>query len=93
MIGGKRMGYKLKKAADDFLKTPQGARLAGKRGELGRIANSSDGRKLQSMFDSKGIQTALENGDMSAVKTAMSDIMNTDAGARVIESLNEILNR
>ena len=85
------MGKSLEKAAADFMNSPQGSKLADNKDKLGQIANSADGQKIRSMFSAGEMRNALEQGDMEAVRAAVSRIMNTDAGARVAKSLDNLL--
>ena len=87
------MAMDLKEAAKEFMSSESGKRLAGKRGDIERLAASSDGQKIKAMLQENGIETALERGDTDAVKSALGNILKTDEGARMMSALQNMLGK
>ena len=87
------MATDLKEAAKEFMSSDSGKKLAGKKGDIERLAASSDGQKVKEMLQENGIEKALERGDMSAVKDTLQSILKTDEGARMMSSLQNMLGK
>ena len=86
------MNMKFEKTAQALFNSPGGSKLSEKKGDIEKIANSADGQKLKAMLDGRGdIKSALENGDVDAMRGALSDILNTDEGARIFQKLGDIM--
>ena len=76
----------------DLLSPGNRAKLESKKGEIMAIAESSDGKKVKEILDKNGsIEKALEAGDMNAVKSAITGILNTESGARLAKQLSDLL--
>ena len=88
------MAMDLNKAASDILNTPAGAKLSGKQEELGKLISSPEGRKVQEMLsgDEQNVMSALENGDMAVLKKTLSNILQTEEGARLAAQLRQMMN-
>ncbi len=87
------MGNELKDAAEKFLSGSDGRRISEKRGDLERIASSRDGEAVRGMLERGGFERAVERGDTEAVKSAVSEVLKTEAGARLIEQLRGIMGK
>jgi hypothetical protein len=87
------MALDLNKMSDDFLKTPVGAKLAGKKDELGRLIASPVGQKVKEMLsgDEKNVMAAIENGDTAALQKTLSGILKTEEGSRLAEQLLKLM--
>lgn len=83
----------LKNAADKFLAGEDGKRLVQKKDDLQRLASSADGEKVRSMLEKGGFEDAVRRGDAGAVKDAVSDIMRTDSGARLMRELQALMGK
>lgn len=87
------MDKDLKHAADSFLAGEDGKKIAGKRSEIERLASSSDGERVKAMLDSAGFEDAVRRGDTKALRDALSGVMKTDSGARLMKNLQELMGR
>ena len=85
------MANDLKNAADRFMSTPEGKKLAGKKGQLEKLASSRDGQAVKSILRGRNIEEAVKKGDTEAIKSALSEILKTDAGARLASQLQELM--
>lgn len=87
------MAENLDRAAKEFMASADGKRLAGKKGDIERLASSSDGQKVKAMLQGNGIENALERGDMNAVKSTLTNVLKTDEGARLMNALQNMLGK
>ncbi len=87
------MDNELKRAADNFLSGEEGRKIAGKRSEIERLASSKDGERVKSMLASGGFEDAVRRGDTKALRNALSDVMKTDSGARLMKSLQDLMGK
>ena len=86
------MASEFEKKAEAFLGGSGGKKLNEKRGEIQQLADSDDGRKVKSMLDENGsLQAAVEKGDVGALKNVLSQVLNTDEGARLAKRLSELM--
>ncbi|MGM9522352.1 MAG: hypothetical protein ACI3VB_07740 [Oscillospiraceae bacterium] len=81
----------LKGAAEKFLSTEEGRKLAGRKGDIEELASSKDGEAVKSMLQKGGFEEALQKGDTDAIKNALSGVVKTDAGARLMKQLQQML--
>lgn len=88
------MALDFNKLSNDFLNTPAGAKLAGKKEELGKLINSPEGRKVKEMLsgDENNVMTAIENGDTAVLQKTLSNILKTEEGSRLAEQLLKMMN-
>ncbi len=87
------MDNDLRRAADSFLSGEDGKKIADKRSEIERLASSSDGESVKAMLDSAGFEDAVRRGDTNALRDALSGIIKTDSGARLVKNLQELMSR
>lgn len=86
------MDNNLNKSVQAFLNSDRGAKISGSSDTIERIANSADGKKVKDMINSnRNFSSAIESGDVNALKNALNDILKTDVGARIYSQLNDIL--
>jgi|GEM_PF-6732387 len=78
----------------EFLKSPEAARLQNRKNELTKLTDSEDGRTVKAMLDKKGavLQEALQSGNMTELQKTVNELLQTEAGARLAAQLNEVLN-
>ena len=76
--------------AADFLGA-DGQRLAQKRPELEKIANSADGKKVRDMLGADKIEQAAKTGDLAAIAAALQSALKTEEGARLANQLRELM--
>ena len=80
-------------SANKFLNSKDAQRLSQKKEEIEKLANSSDGQKVKELLTSNGhdLQSAIEKGDIDKLRGAVSDILKTDAGARLYKQLSDMM--
>lgn len=80
------------KAANNFLNSPAGASLSGKKEELSKLIDSADGQKIKSMLDGdNNVLTAVQQGDLDALKKTMASILKTEEGARIVNQIMDMM--
>lgn len=87
------MADKFDKVAESFLSSDEGRKISGKKQELQKLADTSDGQKVKAMLQNGGLEGALEKGDTEAVKKTIMGVMNTDAGSRLFEELKKMMGK
>lgn len=87
------MAGKLDRAAEDFFSSDTGKKLAGRRDELERLAAGSDGQQVKKMLEKRDLGSALSSGDTETLKNALNDVMKTEAGARILSRLQDMLGK
>jgi hypothetical protein len=87
------MAINFNKVSNDFLNTPAGAILSGKKEELGKLIDSPEGRKVKDLLsgDEANVLAAIENGDMAVLKKTLSSILMTEEGSRLAEQLLKMM--
>ena len=68
-----------------------GKKLAQKRPELERIANSTDGQKVREMLGGDRIEQAAKSGDFASLAAALQTALKTEEGARLAKQLRELM--
>ncbi len=87
------MDNELQKTADRFLSGDDGKKIAEKRGDIERLASSPDGERVRAALKKGGFEDAVRRGDTNAVKSAVENILKTDSGARLVESLRSLMGK
>jgi len=87
------MSTDFKKVADDFINSPAGSKLSGRKDELMGLIDSDDGQKVKKMIEGGGvdIMDAVQNGDMKTLKNALSGILSTEEGARIASQVMKMM--
>lgn len=87
------MSKKFSQNSDALLNSAARRKISAKKGELEQLANSKDGQKVRQMLDGKedALKSAVENGDTATLKSALSNILKTDEGARLASRLSELM--
>jgi hypothetical protein len=87
------MSKKFRQSPESLLNSDAGRKISAKKEELEQLANSKDGQKVRQMLDGKEqkLKSAVENGDTATLKSALSDILKTDEGARLANRLSELM--
>ena len=79
------------KNAGDLFNSSQAAEIAKHEKELRELANTHDGMKVMSLLQKdEGIQSAVSSGDLEALSSAMSTILQTEEGKRLAKQLSEM---
>jgi hypothetical protein len=75
------------------LNSTTGANLSAKREELQKLMSSEDGKKIQEMMtgEDQKLKTAVEQGDLTALKGALTSILKTEEGARLAKHLSDLM--
>jgi hypothetical protein len=60
--------------------------------KIKQIASTEEGRQIRQMMNSKDIQKAAEKGDMDSLKNAVTNLLKTDAGAKLADRIAEMMN-
>ena len=63
----------------------------GKTEDIKRIAESPDGQKLSQMINPAEIEQAAKSGDSDALRNMLSQVLSTDEGKRLAESVKKIM--
>jgi hypothetical protein len=63
----------------------------GKTQKLKDIAESADGKKIGRMVDPKALEKAAVSGDAQALRGILSQVLGTDEGRRLAESLKKAM--
>ncbi len=87
------MDNELQKAADKFLSGEDGKKLAGKRGQIEKLASSADGERVKTILEKGGFEDAVRRGDAGAMKDAITRAMKTESGARLMRSLKDLMGK
>ncbi len=87
------MDNELQKAADKFLSGEDGKKLAGKRGQIEKLASSADGERVKTILEKGGFEDAVRRGDAGAMKDAIARAMKTESGARLMRSLKDLMGK
>ncbi len=61
--------------------------------KIKQIASSDEGKKIQDMFKGSEIEQAAKSGDMDSLKSAVSQLLQTDAGARLAKQISDMMNK
>lgn len=64
---------------------------SGKSDKLKSLADSADGKAIGRMVDSAEVERAAKAGDMAALKGILSQVLSTDEGKRLAESLKKAM--
>lgn len=63
----------------------------GKTNTLKSLAQSPDGQKLGRMLEPGAVEKAARSGDMNALKNMLSQVLSTDEGKRLAESVRKMM--
>ena len=63
----------------------------GKTQKLKSIAESADGQKIGRMLDPKAVEKAAKSGDTDALRGILGQVLSTDEGRRLAESLRKAM--
>ena len=85
------MSTDFQKAAQDFMSTESGRKLAGKKSEIERLAASKDGEAVRSMLQQGGFGEAVKKGDARAIREAINGVVSTEAGSRLLRELRDMM--
>ncbi|MDR0838206.1 MAG: hypothetical protein LBN99_01030 [Oscillospiraceae bacterium] len=85
------MSESIDKRAGEFLKTPEGQKLAEKRPELEKLVASSDGQRVRELLGGAELERAAKSGDIGTLAAAVKKALSTQEGARLAGQLRELM--
>lgn len=65
----------------------------GKTGELKKLADSADGKRLGQMLDANAIRQAAQSGDQKAIQNMLGSVLATKEGKRLAEQLKKLMEK
>ncbi|MDR2421738.1 MAG: hypothetical protein LBD49_06525 [Oscillospiraceae bacterium] len=77
--------------ADMLLNAPEIQRLAGRRAEIERLADSEDGKRVRALLAGADVENAARSGDLSSVASAVRAALSTEEGSRLANRLRGLL--
>lgn len=63
----------------------------GKTDRIRELADSADGQRLSRMIDSTAIERAAKNGDSAALHGILSQVLSTEEGKRLADSVRKMM--
>lgn len=87
------MSDNFNKAAEKFMETEDGRKISGKKKELEALADTRDGRQVKAMLQKGNLEEALSSGDTDKVKQTISNVLQTESGARLMEQLRKMMEK
>jgi hypothetical protein len=67
------------------------AKIAAKRPELEKLANSADGKRVKELLGGDKIEQAAKSGDIASIAAALQSALKTEEGARLANQLRELM--
>lgn len=64
---------------------------SGKADKIKQIAQSDAGTRLGSMLDSKAVENAAKSGDDQALRRMLAQILSTEDGQKLAQSIRQIM--
>ncbi len=64
---------------------------SGKAEEIRRLAASEDGQKLGRILDGKAVEQAAKSGDAEALRGMLGQVLRTEEGKRLAESIQKLM--
>ncbi|MDO4573379.1 MAG: hypothetical protein Q4C13_08410 [Clostridia bacterium] len=75
----------------DLEKLGESIARSGKAGELKSIADSAEGQAIQRLLDPAAVERAAKSGDAAALQGILDQVLSTDEGKRLAESIKKAL--
>ena len=66
-------------------------RHTGRADELKKLAESESGKKLGEMVDPEKLKKAAEQGDTEAMRNIVQDVLKSEEGRKIAESLMKLM--
>jgi hypothetical protein len=85
------MDNDLQRTAEKFMSTADGKKLADKKEDIEKLASSKDGETVKAILQRGGFEDAVKSGDTDAIKSAISKVVSTDAGSRLLQQLQQMM--
>lgn len=76
-----------------LLDSSKADKLSAKKSEIEKLADTQDAQKVKEIVDkdSAAITKAMKAGDISSLKGALNNILNTEEGSRLVKKINEMM--
>ncbi|MEA4896334.1 MAG: hypothetical protein VB064_13900 [Oscillospiraceae bacterium] len=74
---------------NNFEKMSKELLKGGKAGEISKVVNSSEGKKIGSMVDGNALKKAVAEGDNETVNRIMGQFLSTDEGKSLAKKISE----
>ena len=75
----------------DLEKLGQELQKSGKTDKLRSLADSADGQAIGRMIDPAEVERAAKSGDAAALQSILTQVLSTDEGKRLAESLKRAM--
>ncbi|MDR0447011.1 MAG: hypothetical protein LBH17_08355 [Oscillospiraceae bacterium] len=66
-------------------------KLAGRRGEIERLAESEDGKRVRALLSGTDLESAARSGDIASITSAVRSALSTEEGARLAQQLRGLM--
>ena len=76
---------------NEFEKIGRELQRQGKTEKLKSLADSEEGKAVSRMVDAEAIQKAAKSGDAAALKNILSQVLSTNEGKQLAESLKKAM--
>lgn len=75
----------------DFERIGRELERRGKTDSIKSIAESEDGQRIGRMLDAEAVERAARSGDAAAMRSILGQILGTDEGKRLAESIRKMM--
>lgn len=75
----------------NFEKLGQELERMGKTEDIKKLAQSPEGQKISRMLDAGAVEKAARSGDSEAIKSLLGQVLGTDEGKRLAESVRKLM--
>ncbi|NCB74712.1 MAG: hypothetical protein EOM51_08220 [Clostridia bacterium] len=73
----------------DFTKMSKELLKGGKAGEINKVVNSPEGKKIGSMVDGNALKKAVAEGDKDTMNRILGQILSTEEGKALAKRIND----
>jgi hypothetical protein len=91
-MGGGVMKSDIMQFADKYLDRQTAEKLGNKMGDVNSLLSTPEGQSVVGKLagSADNLADAVKNGDVGALKNALSDIMRTDEGVQLVNRLRDM---
>jgi len=75
----------------NFEQLGQELQRRGKTGDIRRLAESEDGKRLSKMIDPQAVEKAARSGDSAALKSLLDQVLSTEEGKRLAMGIQQLM--
>ena len=76
-----------------LMESEEAKKLLGNREKVEALSKSGDGRLVMELAEKNDLAGALKSGDTAKVQSAVSDILSTESGKRLMAELNKLMKK